>query len=101
MVKKKATKLPDCIECGACCKAFGIYEVNAFDIKRLGEDSNLTQKSHLYPEGGMMKTKDFACVALCGTKCSVYDKRPMVCRVFKRGSVECRMAVKRTAFFNL
>jgi len=94
-------KLPSCTDCGACCKAFGIYEVSMNDIIRLGKDSKLVQKSHLYPEGGIMKTKNFACVALKGTKCSIYDKRPTVCRIFERGSEECRMAIKRMAFFNL
>jgi len=100
-IKTQSTELPPCTECGACCKAFGIYEVNSEDIERLGDKAKLTQKSHLYPEGGIMKTKNFACVALKGTKCSVYDKRPTVCRVFERGSEECRMAVKRMHFFNL
>lgn len=99
--EKKSIKLSPCIECGACCKSFGIYEVNEFDIKRLGCDSKLIQKSDTNPEVGIMKTKSFACVALNGTKCSVYEKRPMVCRVFKRGSLECRMAVKRVLFFCL
>ena len=38
------------------------------------------------------------CSKLCGGRCSIWETRPEVCRVFEVGGVDCRAAVLRRRF---
>lgn len=38
------------------------------------------------------------CSKLCGGKCSVWENRPEVCRVYEVGGVDCRATVLRRRF---
>lgn len=82
----------NCIECSACCRAFGVYELTPADMRRVPK--SLSRKSHLYRKGGVMQTDDFTCKALTKQGCSIYAIRPAVCRRFEVDSEECRMAQK-------
>lgn len=83
----------DCQKCGACCAGGPKWvEVTEADAERLCD--------HTLIEGGdieafSMKTDDNKrCVALAGcigvdVACTVYEKRPEVCRTVERGSETC------------
>jgi Fe-S-cluster containining protein len=91
-------KIPLCTNCGACCVGGERWvEVTRKDRKRLG-DSDLVRDGDIEPFA--MKTDRFgACVALDGRvarggrigncRCSVYERRPAICRKVKRGSALC------------
>jgi Fe-S-cluster containining protein len=83
--------IPKCLNCGACCKCFGIYEVTKADAKKLPKSAY--RKSHLYPKGYVMRTSGFTCNWYMFDKCYGYNNRPSVCRRFKRGSIECKMVI--------
>lgn len=90
----KLTKIT-CKNCkAACCKVFGIYELNEEDRKRVPRKHWTTYK--LYPGWALMKTKNFQCTILDAetNKCSLYDKRPSICRRFEPGSKLCKIARK-------
>lgn len=93
---------PDCVLCGACC-----YTTNPFyvglgpeDVARLapGEAERLTFTT---PEGTFMRLDEGHCGALDAGGgrflCSIYDRRPQVCRDFGRGGAGCTEARLRTA----
>jgi hypothetical protein len=81
----------NCLECGACCRAFGIVEVTALDI---GVPQRLTAETELGYR--RMKTESFTCCCLGEHNiCLIYLNRPQVCRRFEVGGELCLMARKR------
>ncbi len=86
----------DCRECGACCAYKpGWVEVSQDDLARLGDPTLVTIGGY---NGNpfSMKTKgvQHQCIALDGdvgisVNCTVYDKRPDICRAVERGSPIC------------
>ena len=80
-----------CLQCGACCRVFGIYEVSKKDAKKISD--LLIKTSYLYPNIYLMETIGFQCVGLsCSSKCKIYEIRPSIYRRFKPGSDLCKMA---------
>ncbi len=93
---------PDCLRCGACCfsPAARFVRVTGADWARLGDAAE--RVAHFAGRGNeaFMKMADGHCVALevrPGTAadpaptyfCTVYDRRPQICRDLARGSPEC------------
>lgn len=80
----------DCLKCGACCRVFGIVEVE-------GDDDMpwwLTVPTELGYR--RMRTAGFTCVCLCkDNRCCMYHCRPEVCKRFAPGSELCKMARKQ------
>ena len=84
----------DCEKCGACCRSdsSSFVPLTRDDQERLGSQcSELTELRHgqVY-----MRMQDGACAALDESeglsRCSVYDRRPVICQEFEQGSDECR-----------
>lgn len=84
-------EIPECLDCGACCKVFGIVEVEMSDICA---HKDLVVSCELgYCR---MKTNGFHCIALQhDNKCSIYETRPVVCRRLQRGGELCKMAIEQ------
>lgn len=91
--------VPECTHCGACCfsDAPDYLAVLGVDSERMGRDAERWTESHngrLY-----MRLQDGHCGALQITGdgrylCSIYEKRPDVCRWLERGSGHCRGELK-------
>ena len=85
--------IPDCIGCGACCsRGHQWVEVTVEDAVRLGGEILFTS-GDIEPFAMRVKP-DGSCVALAGkigkdASCSLYDRRPDICRRVKRGSPIC------------
>ncbi|MGC4071695.1 MAG: YkgJ family cysteine cluster protein [Nibricoccus sp.] len=92
-------KIPEnCCRCGVCC--FSTLEnyvrVNGDDWTRLGADAE--RMAHFAGNRAYMRMRDGHCAALekretaDGTAeffCSIYERRPQICRDLERGSPEC------------
>lgn len=88
-------KTPECLTCGACCfSELPTYvRVRGADYERLGDDAErLTffehNRCYLRMDGGR-------CAALTVQTsgrfvCSVYERRPAICRDLKRGGAACQ-----------
>lgn len=88
--------LPGCLSCGACCfstlpeylRVFGV------DHERLGDDAE--RLVHFLGNRAYLRLSDGHCAALvidpqtAQFVCSVYERRPDVCRWLERGSGQCR-----------
>ena len=93
----------DCRTCGACCAPKDQRKDThpALEPEDVALIPQFMRRSLVVKDGGQpyIKTKKNAdgvtvCAALSGTvgeqcKCGIYAKRPMVCRVFEKGSEEC------------
>jgi Fe-S-cluster containining protein len=87
--------LPECIECGVCCfSTLDRYvEVKGSDYARLGD--NAEPLVHFIGNRAYMRIADGHCAALAVDVeqrrffCTVYDRRPDVCRDLARGSPAC------------
>lgn len=97
----------DCLRCGVCCfsPSDRFVRVTGADWTRLGEAAE--QVAHFAGRGNeaFMKMTDGHCAALevrsapagNGTStqsvteyfCTIYDRRPQICRDLARGSPEC------------
>lgn len=100
----------DCMLCGACCAPQDQRKDThpALEKEDVQQIPPVLRKSLVVNDGGnfFIKTKrdpngKTVCAALKGAvgsrcKCGIYDKRPMVCRIFEKGSPECLAA--RSAF---
>jgi hypothetical protein len=67
-----------CGTCSACCRS-------DFDINLETQDDPTLYQTQVGPKTGQLslaKTPDGACVYLQNDKCSIYDRRPNVCRSF-------------------
>jgi len=79
-----------CDQCNAaCCRRFGIIEVTPHDTQ---VPADLTQETELGYRMMKLKPGTFECVALQGNRCSIYENRPTVCRLFKMGGDLCALA---------
>lgn len=78
----------NCLECGACCEVFLIFE-NLTEIE-------IEYYSIRFSEGEFQRIKDntFAYIKKCvffENKCLIYEGRPVFCRKFKKGSKYCKL----------
>jgi Fe-S-cluster containining protein len=82
--------LPACAGCGVCCHLLVELQEGDDDVPRelLVEHSGVVC---------MEQHGDGACVALdpVTRRCTIYDRRPQVCRQFERGSDLCRQVLSR------
>jgi uncharacterized protein len=91
---------PDCLRCGACCfsPAERFVRVTGADWARLGEAAE--RVAHFTGRGNeaYMRMTDGHCAALevrphpdgeAEYFCTLYDRRPEICRTLARGSPEC------------
>ena len=78
-----------CRTCGGLC-CFGIIDVYSSDdvyyegfvtIKADAENDNYDRQMRQNPDG--------SCICLVNGKCSIYERRPIVCRAFKVHSKCC------------
>jgi uncharacterized protein len=85
----------DCVRCGCCCinSAASAIRVTGDDYSRLSEHAeSLVQ---FIGNRAFMKLKDGHCTALkidvtCARlTCTIYERRPQVCRDLAEGSPEC------------
>jgi Fe-S-cluster containining protein len=86
---------PECRACGVCC--FSTLErfvrVSGEDYARLGDDAE--QLVHFIENRAYMRISDGHCAALAidaGAEpftCTVYERRPRICRDLDRGSPAC------------
>jgi hypothetical protein len=94
-MKLDLSAVPECVSCGTCCfsTAPDYLRVAGVDYERLGEDAEslvvwLGNRAYLRLEDGH-------CSALRLDPqrglflCSVYERRPDVCRWLERGSGHC------------
>lgn len=90
--------LPDCLRCGVCCHSnLDTYvRVTGADWERLGFDAD--RVARFIGHRAYMRMSEGRCAALDvrvetdGTReffCTVYERRPQVCRDLERGSPEC------------
>jgi Fe-S-cluster containining protein len=88
----------DCQKCGVCCfsDSAEYVWVTGYDWTQLGDDAD--RLAHFIGNRAFMKMKGGHCAALRVTRipgepakffCTVYDRRPEICRVLERGSPEC------------
>lgn len=95
-----AASLPDCRDCGACCFSVGENYVFLWG----GDHAALTrqeQRRLTRFEGThcFMEMEDGHCAALVNQAgravCSIYERRPMLCRELARGEGGCLAARER------
>jgi hypothetical protein len=83
-------ELPDCTACGRCCTA---QRGAASYLVRVGPDDDVP--SQMTVNGlSMLMRGGCRCAALAGTidkqvTCTIYERRPSVCRGYERGGPEC------------
>ncbi len=88
----------DCQSCGACCfSSLETYvRVSGDDWTRLGGEAD--QVAHFIGHRAYLRMDHGHCTALAVTRtcdghthftCSIYDRRPQVCRDLVRGSPSC------------
>ena len=101
------TSVPaDCLRCGVCCHsdAEAYVWVTAHDVALLGPDA--TRLVQVIGRDAFMRMRDGHCAALEVRRaadgapeffCTVYDRRPEICRELGRGSPECRADLEAKA----
>ena len=88
---------PECTRCAACCysKSERYVPVTGVDYARLGDAAD--QLVVFWGNKAFMKMKDGHCAALRidghAFFCTVYDRRPEICRELERGSGQCEAAI--------
>jgi Fe-S-cluster containining protein len=88
----------ECDGCGACCRTFSIFASEA-DARR---EPRVAAEGRRLPLSLAAEGKHFrlfplpfldACAFLDGEdRCTIYERRPEVCRAFAAGSEQCRLA---------
>lgn len=89
---------PDCRRCGVCCfSASAEYVwVRGEDWSRLGAEAE--RLAHFIGHRAFMRMRDGHCTALevrhdatgeADHCCTIYERRPQICRDLARGSPEC------------
>jgi len=103
----RAMEIPEnCLHCGVCCFAkSGTYvRVSEADWARLGPDADRVAR-HVGRQA-FMRMEDGHCAALHVTTrrsappvffCTLYDRRPQVCRHLARGSAACQTELRNKA----
>ncbi len=93
---RQTDRVPECLACGACCFADLPYyvRVSGEDYERLGEDAErLTtwreNQAFMRMEGGRCAALDVRAVDRTFV-CTVYARRPAICRELARASPACR-----------
>ncbi len=95
-MEEAAEELPECLSCGACCFADlpHYVRVSGDDYARLGEDA---ERLTTWRENqAFMRMEAGHCAALAlrpgaaPFACTVYERRPAICRQLERGSPACR-----------
>lgn len=94
--------LEECIECGACCFSESMRHARVMgdDYARLGDDAErlvtfLGNQAFMRIERAGEEPPVGRCAALVldprsgSYSCSVYERRPTVCRELERGSPAC------------
>jgi Fe-S-cluster containining protein len=95
-VEDDAAEVPECLSCGACCFADlpRYVRVTGEDYARLGDDAERLTVWH--DNKAFMKMMGGHCAALDVRRadrvfaCTVYERRPAICRELDRGSPACR-----------
>lgn len=88
----------DCLRCGACCFSASdrFVRVTGDDWARLGEAAE--RAAHFVGNRAFMRMRDGHCAALevrpttdgaAEFFCTLYERRPQICRDLARGSPEC------------
>lgn len=88
----------DCLRCGVCCfsPAENYVPVTGADWSRLGEEAE--RLAHFVGIRAFMRMRDGHCAALEVRRpaegaaeffCTMYERRPQVCRDLGRGSPQC------------
>ncbi len=95
MEAESAREAPECLECGVCC--FSTLDryvaVSGTDHERLGDDAE--RLVQFIGNRAFMRIVDGHCAALVVDRaaghfvCSVYERRPAICRDLERGGREC------------
>lgn len=89
------TSVPECLACGVCCfsEAEHYVRVSGDDYARLGDDAEALVSFDGHR--AYLRMVDGHCAALVVEPdterffCSVYERRPQICRDLARGSAEC------------
>ena len=85
-----ADNLPACAGCGRCCHLL---------VELMPGDDAVPEELVVEHSGVrcLDQQGDGACVALDPVTrlCTIYDRRPQVCRQFERGSGLCRMILEK------
>ncbi|MBE0612221.1 MAG: YkgJ family cysteine cluster protein [Burkholderiales bacterium] len=81
----------DCLACGACCAYSDTWPAFIGDGDGAGIPDEFVDFEH-----GRMQCYGNRCAALTGeigrsAQCGVYANRPLVCREFQAGSIDCLM----------
>jgi Fe-S-cluster containining protein len=95
MAKLDVAGIPECTSCGTCCFSYATdyLRVSGYDYERLGDAAE--ELVHFIENRAYLRVEDGHCVALtCDSAtgrfyCSIYERRPDVCRVLERGSGHC------------
>ena len=88
----------DCQRCGVCCfsDSTEYIWVTGYDWTRLGEEAD--RLAHFIGNRAFMRMSGGHCASLAITKradgarafaCTIYERRPEICRYLERGSPEC------------
>lgn len=88
----------DCLRCGVCCHSTlpTYVRVTGEDWSRLGEAAE--RLAHFVEHRAFMRMSDGHCAALELRRapdggpeffCTIYERRPQICRDLARGSPEC------------
>jgi len=106
----------DCQKCGACCLDQLIvlmpgdkvpfhmtYDKSCVSVEHNDLPDGLTPIDHC--AGLVMRNQFGRCVALNGkvgddVSCEIYETRPAVCQVMKKGDWACQEIRKRILFYN-
>ncbi|MDC3379182.1 YkgJ family cysteine cluster protein [Planctomycetota bacterium] len=87
-----AAEVPDdCLDCGACCFARtpGHLPMSGVDHARLTQNEQ-EQLTEFRGTRCFMKISGERCVNLQGDmRCSIYERRPQVCRDYEQGGEAC------------
>lgn len=96
----------DCRTCGACCAPSDPRSSVHVRLEEadLAQIPGIMRKSLVAADGAALVTKSMNGQAVCSAlngmvggqcKCGIYNQRPLVCRLFEIGSVECLEARQR------
>ncbi|MEO6567446.1 MAG: YkgJ family cysteine cluster protein [Opitutaceae bacterium] len=90
--------LPECLRCGACCYSPSekFVRVTGDDWSRLAADAD--RVAQFIGNRAFMRMQEGHCAALQIRRstdeaveffCTIYERRPQICRELQRGSPEC------------